>query len=291
MGPAGTHGEAEAAAEAARGWVGARGEGEGGSLQVGGTAAARQPTCRSLPTVCRLNRSCLPCPVPPRLTPSLLPPLLQRGTHGGQRWDTTPRWVPTGAPTSAARRRGTRPTPTTGSGPTRWGTSVGCGGGACAGARSPCLPGGTNARCSTAACSKLQRWTPQAILPAPRPPPPPPLAQEIWDLITMNGTNADPRDVAVFVRDPKEIVGRWRGGGGGGWCGRGRSLPACLPCMLHATWVDATRGAPCLPGEPAKPLPPLALPPHCRSPAVQTRRRRGVATAWSRRWVGWAARG
>ncbi|PSC72276.1 hypothetical protein C2E20_4467 [Micractinium conductrix] len=38
--------------------------------------------------------------------------------------------------------------------------------------------------------------------------------KEIWDLITMNGTNADPRDVAVFVRDPKEIVDAPAQGGG-----------------------------------------------------------------------------
>lgn len=31
--------------------------------------------------------------------------------------------------------------------------------------------------------------------------------KEIWDLITLNGVNADPRDVHVWVRDPDEIAG------------------------------------------------------------------------------------
>ena len=47
--------------------------------------------------------------------------------------------------------------------------------------------------------------------------------KEVWDLITMGGINADPRDVALFVRNPLEIAGGWVGGrgaraaGAGGW--------------------------------------------------------------------------
>ena len=37
--------------------------------------------------------------------------------------------------------------------------------------------------------------------------------KEIWDLITLSGRNADPRDVSMFVRNPLEIAGGW----GGGW--------------------------------------------------------------------------
>lgn len=63
--------------------------------------------------------------------------------------------------------------------------------------------------------------------------------QEIWDLITANGQNADPREVALWVRDPLEIAGRCRPRSGGSGCGAHgplRRQGSCV-CVGHSCGV------------------------------------------------------
>lgn len=76
--------------------------------------------------------------------------------------------------------------------------------------------------------------------------------KEIWDLITLNGQNADPREVALWVRDPEEIAGgcRRRGTGQAAGCLGGRvALPPTGLSMRVATgqrqlWLAGAAGGP-----------------------------------------------
>lgn len=96
--------------------------------------------------------------------------------------------------------------------------------------------------------------------------------KEIWDLITLNGRNADPRDVRLFVLNPKEIAGAPGCTGGAALCEQRLGADAQ---RLGAPAVSAAAAAGCV-LRPALPCPHTPLRP--APPTPQTRRRRALST-------------
>ena len=103
---------------------------------------------------------------------------------------------------------------------------------------------------------------------------------EIWDLITLNGRNADPRDVAVWVLNPKAVAGErcwllllqgwWRRGVDACWAAAGCELAAAEAAWSRRAAVMLCRLQTCAAGAGMLPCPALRLRmPHVIAPPLR----------------------